>query len=337
VVKANAYGHGLSLVAALLYERGVRHFSVDSLEEALSLYDMGIKCPVLIMGYIEPSAFNEMKENFVLCLYSAEVLEALIKLNRKVCVQLKLETGLNRQGVQPKDLPSMLERISQISSIHLVGAYTHYANVEDTLEPSFFEQQFQRFQEALEICPDHLQHHSCASAAALLHDRARQNMARVGISLYGYYSSWQTLLSLRERGVNLGLEPILSWKTRVAQIKDVFAGDKVGYGCTHEVLTHGKIAVLPVGYYDGYVREYGAKTSVLIRGRRAPVVGRVAMNMCTVDISHIPEASAGDPVTLLGQSGATELWADELAQYSSTINYEVLTRISPHLPRIEVS
>ena len=105
VVKANAYGHGLSLVAALLYERGVRHFSVDSLEEALSLYDMGIKCPVLIMGYIEPSAFNEMKENFVLCLYSAEVLEALIKLNRKVCVQLKLETGLNRQGVQPKDLP----------------------------------------------------------------------------------------------------------------------------------------------------------------------------------------------------------------------------------------
>jgi alanine racemase len=336
VVKANAYGHGLNLVADLLHKQEVKHFSVDSLEEALTLYEQGILCPILIMGYIEPSSFKNLRDNFILCLYSVETLNDLERLNRNICIQLKVETGLNRQGVRAQDLPEILERISQCPSIHLVGAYTHYANVEDTLEPSFFHDQFQRFQEALEVCPPEIERHSCASAAALLHNIAHQDMCRIGISLYGYYSSWQTLLSLRERGVNLGLEPILSWKTKVAQVKEVYPGDKVGYGCTHEILSKGKIAVLPVGYYDGYVREYSSKTSVILREQRAPVIGRVAMNMMMVDVSHIPEVLAGDPVILLGQSGKTQVFADELAELSSTINYEVLTRISPHLPRIRV-
>lgn len=334
VVKANAYGHGIELISKMLTEFGVVFFCVDSMEEARKLTNLGIKHPTLIMGYLNPTEFSFLEEPMRVCIYSKEALRLLEESGQNCKIHLKLETGLNRLGFLESELPSILELIERNPHIKLEGAYTHYANVEDTLSSEFYNLQYSRFQKLTENLPPSTIRHSCASAAALLHPKATQNMVRIGIALYGYYSSWQTLLSLKERGQCPSLRPILKWKTRIAQVKEIKRGDRVGYGCTHEALTNGKIAILPVGYYDGYDRHYGMKTHVLIREQRAPIIGRIAMNMCTVDITHIPEALTGDEVVLLGSQGNVEVTAEELAEASQTIHYEVLTRISPHLPRI---
>ena len=334
VVKANAYGHGIDLISKTLQELGISFFCVDSIEEALNLMNVGITQPILIMGYVNPTEFVLLKEPMRLCVYSLEALKLLEESGQNHKIHLKLETGLNRLGFSESDLKSVMAMVNQSSQIEVEGAYTHYANVEDTLSSEFYTQQYSKFQKLTENLPASIMRHSCASAAALLHPQATQAMVRIGIALYGYYSSWQTLLSLKERGRCPSLEPILKWKTRIAQIKEIRSGDRVGYGCTHQALTNGKIAILPVGYYDGYDRHYGMKAHVLIREQRAPIIGRIAMNMCSVDITHIPQALTGDEVVLLGTQGNGAITAEELAEASQTIHYEVLTRISPHLARI---
>jgi alanine racemase len=144
------------------------------------------------------------------------------------------------------------------------------------------------------------------------------------------------MLSLRERGVLPELRPVLCWKAKIAQIKKARKGDKVGYGCCHEFLRPGRIAVIPVGYYDGYRRDYSPGAYVLVNGIKAPVIGRVAMNMFMVEITHIPAVNPGDEVILIGRSGQNEISAEHLAEISGTINYEVLTNIAEHLPRVLV-
>jgi len=334
VVKANAYGHGIELISDALKGFGVNFFCVDSLEEAQILMKLGISSPILIMGYVHPEEFDLLQEPMRLCVYSSKALQLLENIQRKLKIHLKLETGLNRQGISQERLEPILAQIQQSDWIELEGVYTHYANVEDTLSTQFYELQYSRFRELTHQLPSTVLRHSCASAAALLHPDAVQNIARMGIALYGYHSSWQTLLSLRERKRCPELKPILEWKTRIAQTKEIRKGDRVGYGCTHEALVKSRIAILPVGYYDGYDRHYGSKAHVLIRSQRAPVIGRIAMNMCVADITHIPEAQSGDEAILIGSQGSAEITAEELADASRTIHYEVLTRISSHLPRI---
>lgn len=337
VLKANAYGHGLECLASIIPKK--RHtFCVDSIEEAIQLRNFRASDElILIMGVIPESSMRFIDDSMLPVVYDIDYMIALAALRPKQRIHIKVETGLNRQGLQIHELPDFLALVRKLE-LRPVGAYTHFANVEDTLDSSFFNMQYDSFCKALKLFPSDVCRHSCASAAALLHPRQAGDMVRVGISLYGYFSSWQTLLSLRERGVKCDLRPAMSWKCRIAQIKEVRSGDRVGYGCTHEVLRTGKIAVLPVGYYDGYCRLYSNRSTVLINGRRAPVIGRVAMNMCMIDVSHLSGVSNGQIVTLLGDDESGEsISAEELAEISQTIPYEVLTRVASHLPRKVVS
>ena len=336
VIKANAYGHGLDCISKIL-PLNQTLLCVDSLDEALQVRRHRVSDEnILIMGYIPLEGLQYLDSNMTPVVYEIEHLKALAKVCPNHNVHVKVETGLNRQGVALDDLAKFIDNVKKLG-LNITGVYTHYANVEDTLDTSFFELQYDLFQKSLRLFPNSINVHSCASAAALLHPRHTDNFARVGISLYGYYSSWQTYLSLRERGVSCDLRPALNWRCKIAQVKSVRTGDKIGYGCSHEVLRPGRIAILPIGYYDGYCRMYSGKSTVLVNGRRAPILGRVAMNMCTIDVSHLDGVDAGQTVTLLGEDRGLRISAEELAEISQTITYEVLTRLANHLPRIIIN
>jgi len=336
VIKANAYGHGLDCISKIL-PLNQSLLCVDSLDEAVHVRRQRVSDEnILIMGYIPIESLQYLDSNMIPVVYEIEHLRALAKVRPDHNVHVKVETGLNRQGVALADLAEFVGIIKELG-LNITGAYTHYANVEDTLDTSFFKLQYDLFQKSLGSFPSSITVHSCASAAALLHPNQTDNFARVGISMYGHYSSWQTYLSLRERGVNCDLRPALNWRCKIAQVKSVKTGDKIGYGCSHEVLRPGKIAILPIGYYDGYCRMYSGKSKVLINGRRAPILGRVAMNMCMVDVSHLDGVAAGQTVTLLGEDKNLRISAEELAEISQTITYEVLTRLANHLPRIIIN
>ena len=181
--------------------------------------------------------------------------------------------------------------------------------------------------------------HIAASASAMLLPESRMDMIRVGISLYGLWPSEKTRISLQAdsgNGSAISLKPVMRWVTRVAHLNFLNAGASIGYGCAAQVNTNSTIAVLPVGYYEGYDRSLSNRSHVLIRGRRAPILGRVCMNMITVDVTHIEDIKVGDEAVLIGSSGVEEITADTLAEMANTINYEIVSRIQSDIPRVVV-
>ena len=273
-------------------------------------------------------------------MYRIDVAKALSEAARKfgttAKVHLKIETGTNRQGVALTDLPEFAAELAKLPAIEVEGAYTHFANIEDTLDPSFAESQLRKFREALAtlerlgIRPAKI--HASATAGALLYADMDFNMVRVGIGAYGIWPSRETQVAARERGRRLSLAPVLAWKTRVAQVKDVSAGDYVGYGLTYRAGRPMRLVVLPIGYYDGYDRKLSNSGRALIHGQPAALVGRVAMNMTMLDVTDIG-AQLDDEVVLIGRQGSAEIRVDELAEKIGTIPYEVVARINPLVPR----
>jgi alanine racemase len=261
---------------------------------------------------------------------------------RKVQVKthLKLETGTNRQGVSESELPgfaAVYQKHAGLMKPH--GAATHFANIEDTTSHDYAEQQLKCFSRllkqmaALKIKP-RLRHTAC-SAALILFDKTRFELVRPGIAAYGHWPSKETYLSYRLQGGSNDLfHPVLSWKTRVTQVKQVPADSFVGYGCTYRTTARTRLAVLPIGYADGYDRQLSNLAYVLINGRRAPVRGRVCMNLTMVDITDIKGVRMGDEVTLIGRNGDEVLTAEQLASWAGTINYEILARLSPLIERV---
>ncbi|MEK7111988.1 MAG: alanine racemase [Patescibacteria group bacterium] len=284
VIKANAYGHGILEVAKILEGEGVDFFAVDNTQEALLLKNSGISTPILILGYIELSDLKEaIMSDFSFVSYNQETLRKIISLSlpKPAKVHLKMETGLNRQGIDRKEIPLFTAMIKKAPKhILLEGISTHFANIEDTLDPSFAERQIEGFREAL--------------------------------------------------------KPVLSWRSIVAQVKEIKAGESVGYGRTWYAPRKSKIAIIPVGYSDGYDRKLSNSSRVIIKGKFAPIIGRVAMNMIVADVTEIAGVNIEDEVTLIGKSKGKEISAEELAQNTNTINYEVVSRINPLLPRIIV-
>ncbi len=337
VLKANAYGHGMEIVSRILWDAGMKWFCVDSSCEALELSLLHPEASILVMGMLMPEEIQSLPENCRMVLYSLEDLDALSKREIPLKVHLKIETGLNRLGIRPENLPDFLARLKQIAGVELEGAYTHLANVEDTLDETFFHYQLKRFSEASSHLPPKTLKHIAASAAGLLHPEVCRGLIRTGISLYGCHASWKSYLSLRERGVDSSLRPVLSLRCRLAQVRRVKAGEYVGYGLTHRFLHDGFVGVLPVGYADGYPRLAGLGGEVLIRGQRCPIVGRVAMNMMMVEVSHLPGLKRYEEVTLFGCQGDDCIYVEEIAERASTIHYEILAGMSPHLPRREVA
>ena len=342
VVKANAYGHGLLEVARLLEGRADL-FGVHSAMEAETLLKAGIDTPILVMGPVFPHQFRFLNPARVhLTVTSRETLEYLREGGFSYPLHLKVETGTNRQGVPEAEVPEALKAIRRYG-LPLVGLSTHFANIEDTTDHSYAQRQMERFEalrKAVEGEAGPLQYlHMACSAAILLFPASYGTLVRAGISLYGYWPSRETKLSwIQKHGSEeeVALKPVLTWKTVVSQIKAVPKGAYIGYGCTYRVTRDSRIAILPVGYFDGYDRKLSNRGMVLIRGQRAPVAGRVCMNLLMVDVTDIPEAKAGDEVTLIGRDGDEEVSADTLAEMAGTINYEILARLGAHIPRLVV-
>jgi alanine racemase len=341
VVKSNAYGHGIKEMVPLL--ASADWFAVNSLEEGIELREFGEKRPILVLGHVPLAGLGEaVRYNLDLTVYNRETLESLAGLdlpkNGPARLHLKVETGTGRQGVLPEQVEGFVERLKSVRGAELVGVSTHFANIEDTLNHDYAQLQLDRFGhalqilEALKVRPVHV--HTAATAAAILFDKTHFNLVRAGIGIYGLWPSRETYLStlLGHRPVP-DLRPVLTWKTRIVQIKELPEGSYIGYGCTYRATRPIRVGVLPVGYADGYDRKLGNAAYVLIRGKRAPVIGRVCMNLTMVDISDIPRAVLEDEAVLLGRDGEESITAETMAEWAGTINYEIVTRISPLLPR----
>lgn len=346
VIKANAYGHGIVEVARICAQEGVEMLGVHSASEAIALRRAGVTGPVLVMGFLTPGQVEEAVDRDVHVLVSTrEVLEALAAHGRRcgvaLPVHIKVDTGTNRQGVGPADAAA-LAVAARDAGLAVTGVATHFANIEDTTDHSFAFAQLERFRESVAaireaIGPVRLVHAAC-SAAALLFREADFDMVRLGISLYGHWPSRETYLSwmLANGRDRPALQPALTWRARVGQVKTVQAGAPIGYGLTVRATRETVMAVLPVGYAEGYPRALSNRGRVLIKGRSARVLGRVCMNIVMVDVTDIPSVEVGEVATLLGSDGDERVTAEELAEIAGTINYEILSRISPLLPRVVV-
>lgn len=351
IVKANAYGYGLETVAKILADdpqfKKQGWFGVDSLEEALALkkiFEAKLP-PTLILGYTPEKDLEEVVANgFRQVVYRPETVAhlqyAAARLKKIALVHLKLESGTNRQGVGESDLPAMVTVLKECDRVRLEGAYSHFADVEDVYKTSrtikdgnpFAAEQFKTFTRLLE----HLEQsglvpkmrHLAASAAALLYKETHFEYIRLGISLYGLYSVDPANLSK-----NIRLKPVMSWKTVVAQVKTVKKGETVGYGRAWRAARRSRIAILPIGYADGYSRLFGNTARVIINNCYAPIIGRICMNMCMADVTDIPAARAEDEVVIIGGSGDKNVSVEELAALAGTINYEIIARLNPLITR----
>lgn len=343
VVKANAYGHDLRLVAGLIKDK-VDMLAVDNIEEAMIVRGIDKSIPVLIMGYVPLSDLSiPIENNISFAVYNIETLRKIvyIKSNKPAKIHLKIETGLNRQGIQRKDLLKFLNHIKLNNKHYFVeGAYTHFANIEDTLDPSFALKQLLEFKKSLKIIKDQGFYpplvHTAASAGALLYPQTHFSMIRVGFGIYGWWMSLETRVSLLAKKRNLILKPVMTWKSIIAQIKELNIGESVGYGQTWFASRKSKIAVIPIGYSDGYDRRLSNIGRVIINGHYANIIGRIAMNMIVVDVTDIKGVKIEDEVALIGNKDGLHVSADEIAKKLGTINYEVVSRINPLLPRIIV-
>ncbi len=342
VVKSNGYGHGIILISKLAEKYGANYLGVNSIEEAIKIRENGINLPLLILGYVPFENLKYIADyGFEVVMYNLGNLKKLEeeskKLNKISKVHLKIETGTNRQGINIKELPEILEYFKNSKNITLKGIYTHFANIEDTTDHTYAMKQLGKFKEAIKIVDNNkILFHTACSAATILFPETHFCMVRTGISIYGLWPSNETFISAKEKKLEIKLKPVLTWKSLIAQVKEISSGSYVGYGCTFKANRKMKIGIIPVGYYEGYFRSLSNRAYVLVKGKRAQIIGRVCMNMMIVDLTEIEDVKIEDEVILIGKMGNEEISADYLAKLANTINYEIVTRIAPHLPRILV-
>ena len=344
VVKANAYGHGMVLVSRVLSKAGARGFCVNELWEAERLRLAGVLGRIIVLGRVPPEyAADAVELDAVPVIYDYDMARAMGKAadakGKHARVMLKVETGTHRQGLDPDRVLDLATRIKALSGVELFGLSTHFADIEDTTDHEFAMAQLTRFLETAAKFRDlgisHGLLSAANSAAALLWPETHLDVIRLGISLYGLWPSKETFATAVQRHREaVDLRPVLTWKTRVAQVKTVPKGSYIGYGRTFKTTHDTKIAVIPVGYYDGYDRKGSNLAHVLIRGVRCQVRGRVCMNMFMVDVTDVPGVVPDDDVVLLGRQGNEVITAEAMAGWFDTINYEVTTRINENIPRV---
>ncbi len=337
VVKDAAYGHGALPVARAALAAGAAFLALTTLEEADALRRAGIRCPILMLGEREESELPWCVEhNLTICVSEPKVVAALAKLaaeaNRRLPVHLKVNTGMNRYGIRWTEAPALARLIDNYKSLNLEGVLSHFA-MSDEPDKTFAQLQLERLRQVLaQMEQQGVQtkyRHICNSGGFLDLPEAHLNMVRIGILQYGVYPS-KTCRRLP------GIEPTMSVKARVSALQHLQPGDTVGYGMRYQASTPRRIAVIPAGYGDGYprVRNQGW---VLLGGHRAPVVGGVAMDAFMVDITDHPEVQVGHEAVLMGRQGAEEISVHDLAQWKSTVSYEVLTGWRSRLPRVYIN
>ncbi len=334
VVKANAYGHGAVPVAQTALASGAAMLAVANLAEALELRQAGIAAPILVLSYLPAAAIAQaIAADITVSLYDWDLAQQYRAAARtaggRLKAHLKVDSGMGRLGLAPPAAAALCEALRADTAISLEGIYTHFSAADE--DPLYTAEQLRRFQAVLERLHASAYRfkyiHAANSAAALGYPASHFNLARIGLALYGLNPSPQ-----QQRLP--ALQPVMAWKTTVIQLKTLPAGSPVGYGNAYRTSGSERIATLPVGYADGLRRAPQTWRAVLLRGQRAPIVGRVSMEKTTINVSHIPEARLGDEVVLLGQQGADTISADEVADWIGSINYEALTSIAPRAPRI---
>ena len=334
VVKANAYGHGLINVARALDQMQVDFLGVASLDEAVALRRENINLPVLILGTILPEEADlALNYDFRLTICDYGLARVFSKkaraAGRNVSLHVKIDTGMGRIGVWHEQAFELIKKVKALKNIELEGIYTHFASASrDNL---FTGYQLKAFEDLLRrLNKQNIQfayRHASNSIAMVDLKRAHFNLVRPGIVIYGI-SPKRNFSSL------LNLKPALSLKTKIVYLKDVPAGRSISYGRTYITERPTRIATLPIGYADGYGRILSNRASVLVKGQRAPVVGKVTMDQTMVDVGHIKEVGLGDEVVLIGRQKQAEMRAEEIARVSKTIPYEIVCSITNRVPRV---
>jgi len=334
VVKADGYGHGATAVARIALQSGADLLAVAIVNEAVELRVAGFQVPILVLGYTPTCQVDSVVKNDITqTIFSMELARALsvaaVSAGKRAKVHIKIDTGMARIGVCPSDAGQFAAAVAALPGIEIEGVYSHFAT-SDSDDKGFTYEQFHRFMEGVEyIKAQGIQipiRHIANSAALLELPEMHLDMVRPGIILYGLWPS-------AEVKQNLVLKPAMKLKAQVGFVKDVVPKSSISYGRTYFTAQNSRIATLPVGYADGWSRLLANKAEVLVRGQRAPVVGRVCMDQCMVDVSHIPKVGVGDEVLLFGGS---QLPVEEIAEKMGTINYEMVCMIGKRVPRYYV-
>lgn len=338
VVKADAYGHGLKQIAALLMQSGTDVFGVANLAEAQAIRAVGRGWPVLMLGACLPDEVERAVRDDVMptlsSLAEAKMFSAAaIRLKRTVNAHIKVDTGMGRLGATPEQASELIEAIERLPGLRLVGLYTHYAAVED--DAVFSRGQRQRFNRLLAPLLkagrsiEYL--HANNSGALLLEKTTIFNTVRPGLAVYGVVPpAKRRVASVLKRH----LRPALAWKCRVSLVKEVPAGTPLSYGRTFIAARSMRVVTLTAGYGDGYLRSGSGRAQVLIGGRLCPVVGRITMDQMLVDVSALKRVRAGDEAVLIGRQGRKAITAAQVAEWVGTIPWEVLTAITYRVPRV---
>ncbi|MFA5144224.1 MAG: alanine racemase [Candidatus Omnitrophota bacterium] len=333
VVKANAYGHGIVEVSAVLERLGVDYLGVATTDEAVRLRDGGIKTPVLVLGSVLPEEVKVLIENDItLTLGSAGLLAAVKKetaAGLQARVHIKIDTGMGRIGVWHEEALHFIKNLAEERNIIIEGIYTHFSSAgRDDFFTNYQIDAFEKLLARLEGFDIRIPlRHAANSIATVDFKRSHLNLVRPGLIIYGMYPK-HTFPKL------IKLKPALSLKTKVVYIKETPPGRSISYGRTYVTQKHTLIATLPIGYADGYARNLSNRAEVLVRGRRAHIVGKVTMDQMMIDIGHIRGVRVGDEVVLIGRQGREEIRPEKLARLAETIAYEFVCGISNRVPRV---
>lgn len=337
VVKADAYGHGAVRTAKLYRELGCERFAVARLCEALELREAGISEDILILGQEPEESARSVVEQGLTCAcaeprFARALSREAVSQGKRAKVHLKVDTGMGRLGVLPEDLGRFAEELSALPGLEMEGAFTHFA-VADEVRRDYTDMQFSRFERALSLLGEKgfsvRLRHACNSAGILSHPDKYLDAVRPGIMLYG-----ASPVERLPEGV--ALRPTFSFKSAVVSLHDAAPSSGIGYGLRYVTRGRERIAIVPVGYADGWSRILSGKTSVLIRGRRCPVLGTICMDQMMVDVTNLNHVELGDEVVLIGRQGEAEISLQEIAELRGTIPYEIPLGLSRRVPRVYI-
>lgn len=332
VVKANAYGHDAIEISRVALENGATWLGVGALEEGIILRKAGIKAPILLLGLtpkdqVDCLLFYDLVPT-VCDLQTVKALsQAAVKYKKIARVHIKIDTGMRRLGIEAGEVLDFIKKIKKMNNIEIEGLYTHFAAAEE--DKNYTELQFARYKKVVdelekEGIPAPLKH--IANSAAILDlPYTYLDLVRPGITIYG-------LLPLPRARRTIKLKPVTKFKTKIIFIKKVSAGESIGYGRAYTTTKETVVATLPVGYADGYPRLLSGKGEVLVRGRRAAIMGRICMDLCMIDVTNIPGAQVGDEVVLWGKQEGEKISVEEIAEKTGTINYEIICMVDK--PRV---
>ena len=340
VIKADGYGHGAVPIAEMLETKDyLWGFAVATLDEAVVLRTEGIKKPILVLGCVFPDQYLEMlKHDIRMNIYTEEMAEAISRMaaGEGWCahMHIKLDTGMGRLGFDMSDSSvEAITRISQLPNVEMEGIFTHFAKADET-DKTFTEKQLREFMKMTERLAENgvrFAYEHCANSAAIIDIKeANFDLVRAGISTYGLYPSEEV------NKENVKLKPAMALKSHVAFVKEIHEGTPISYGGTFVSEKKMRIATIPVGYADGYPRSLSNKGWVLIRGKKAPIVGRICMDQFMVDVTDIDGVSFGDTVTLIGRDGNETITVEELGELSGRFNYEFVCDLGKRIPRVYV-